>query len=258
MEPLGEARRDDPDHALVPVLVPQDVPTPSPLWLGQRVHGRDGVAQDPILDRLAVAIQLLEDLGATPRLVGIGGQHELERHVGATQPAGSVDPGCKAEAHGAGVDGCRIHVRAPHERLKPWTRGSCERSQPGRRQRAVLVDERDDVGDGGERDEIEIPSNRGVVGAEERLAELVHDARSAQLGERIARRSCRDDRAVGKHLSGSVVVGHDDLEAASLRLGDLLHRCDPAVDGEDETNAVVGQSLEGLARHAVTLFEPAR
>ena len=63
MEPLGEARRDDPDHALVPVLVPEDVPTPSPLRLGERVHGRDGVAQDPILDRLALAIQLLEDVG---------------------------------------------------------------------------------------------------------------------------------------------------------------------------------------------------
>jgi hypothetical protein len=93
MEPLGEARRDDPDHALVPVLVPQDVPAPSPLRLGERVHGRDGVAQDPILDRLALAIQLLEDVGASPRLVEIGRQHELERHVGTTQPTGRVDPG---------------------------------------------------------------------------------------------------------------------------------------------------------------------
>ena len=254
VEPLDEPRRDDPDHALVPVLVPEDVPTPSPLRLGQRVHGRDRVAQDPLLDRLAIAIQLLEDVGATPCLVRIGRQHELERHVGTTQPAGSVDPGREAEADGAGVDGCRIHVRAPHERLQPRTRGRGRASQPGRRQRAVLVDERHDVGDRRERDEIEIPSNRGVVGAEERLAELVHDARSTQLGERIARGARRDDRAVGKHVSGSVVVGDDDLEAASLRLGDLLHRCDPAVDGEDETHAVLGESLEGLrARRRIPL-----
>ena len=160
MEPLDEARGDDPDHALVPVLVPEHVPAPSPLRLGQRVHGRDRVAQDPILDGLALAIQLLERRrrNAAPRRDRVG-QHELERDVGPTQPAGGVDPGSEAEADGAGVDGCRIHVRTPHERLKPRTRGRGESAQPGRRQRAVLVDERDDVGDGRERDEIEIPSN---------------------------------------------------------------------------------------------------
>ena len=47
-----------------------------------------------VLDGLAIAIQLFEDFGMTPRLVGIGGQHELERHIGATQPACRVDPGC--------------------------------------------------------------------------------------------------------------------------------------------------------------------
>ena len=134
-------------------------------------------------------------------------------------------------------------MRAPHERLKPRPRGRGESAQTCRRQRAVLVDKRDDVRDGGERDEVEISSKRRVVGPEERLAELVYDARSAQLWERIARGSCRDNRAVRKRLSGSVVVGHDDLEAASSRLGDLLHRRNPAVDGEDETHAVVDQPL---------------
>ena len=184
VEALGEARRDDADHALVPVLAPEDVATPPPLRLGHGVHDLDRLPQDPVLDRLTIAIELLERVGVTTRLVGVLGEDELERDVRTTEPAGGVDPRSQPEADGAGVDGGRIDVRAPHERLQPRTRRRGEDPKARGCERAVLVHERDDVGDRGQRDEVEAALDCRMVGTEKSRAELVDDARPAELGER--------------------------------------------------------------------------
>ena len=55
-----------------------------------------------------------------------------------------------------------------------------------------------------------------------------------------------------------MVVGDDHLEAARLRRGDLLDGRDPAVDGEQEAAALVGQPRDRDVRDAVALLEPAR
>ena len=97
-----------------------------------------------------------------------------------------------------------------------------------------------------------------MVGAEERLAELVDDAGAAELGKRVARRPRRDDRAVGSTSPGrwwSVTTTSSPRCRAS---GDLLDRRDPAVDREDEPDTVVREPPERLARDAVALLEPAR
>ena len=131
---------------------------------------------------------------------------------------------------------------------------SRERAQPGDRQRAVLVEQRHDVGDRRERDEVEV---RRHVDAE-RLRELADDAGAAQLRERIVGRPRRDHRAVGQRRAGPVVVGDDHVEPARLRRGDLLDGRDPAVDGEQEAAALVGQPRDRDVRDAVALLEPAR
>ena len=125
-------------------------------------------------------------------------------------------------------------------------------------ERAVLVNQRNDVGDRGQRDEVETALDCRMVGTEKRRAELVDDARPAELGEGICRRARRDDRAVRQHLSRSMVVRDDDLEPALAGLGDLLDGRDPAVDGEDEADAVVREARQRLPRDAVALLEPAR
>ena len=72
-----------PDDALVPVLAPQDVAAASPPGSGIASTARDRLAQDPVLDRLAIAVQLLERVGVPARLVGVVGEHELEGDVRA-------------------------------------------------------------------------------------------------------------------------------------------------------------------------------
>ena len=97
-----------------------------------------------------------------------------------------------------------------------------------------------------------------MVGAEQGLAELVHNPGAAQLGKRIRGRHRRDDRAVGKRIARPMMIGHHDLEPTRLRTGDLVHGGDPAVDCQDETHSLLGKPAEGLARHSIALLEAAR
>ena len=92
----------------------------------------------------------------------------------------------------------------------------------------------------------------------ERAQQLVRDTGAAELGKGIARRARCDDRAVRKRLAGTMVVGDDHVEPERLRARDLLDRGDPAVDGQDERVALLGEPLDRLARQAVALVEAAR
>ena len=149
-----------------------------------------------------------------PRLVRVVGEHELEREVRATQPPSGVDARSKPEADGTGVDGRRIDASATHERLQARhatsTRGPGarrrrargSRRRAGRRRRSSRARRGRDCA-----------RTAGWSAPRRALPELVDDTRSAQLGKRVRRRSRRHDRAVGKHVAGSMVVGHDDVEA---------------------------------------------
>ena len=191
-------------------------------------------------------------------LVGVVREDELEGEIGPTEPPGGIDAWREPEPDGARVDGRGVDAGAPHERLEARAAGRGERPEAGRRERPVLVDERDDVRDRRQRDEVEVATDGRVIRAEERLAELVYDARSAQLGKRVARRPGGHDRAVGKDVAGPVVVGDDHVEPATRRLRDLLDRRDPAVDRQEQPDTVVREPAERLSRDAVTLLEPAR
>ena len=145
-------------------------------------------------------------------------------------------------------------MRVPHQRLQPGPLRAREPAQAGDRERAVLVEQRDDVGDRRQRDEVEV---RGDVDAE-RLRELAHDAGAAELRERIVGRARRDDRAVRQRLAGPVMVGDDHLEPARLRGRHLLDGGDAAVDGEQERAALVGEPRDRVPRDAVAFLEAAR
>ena len=95
-------------------------------------------------------------------------------------------------------------------------------------------------------------------GPDQRLRQLVHDARAAQLRERVLGRASRDDRAVGKLVAGPVVVGDDDLQPERPCFGDLGHRSDSAVDRDDEAAFLPRETRERVDRDAVSLLETTR
>src|SRR5919198_1029364 len=58
--PLDETRSHDADHALVPVLARDDVRAPAALRLGRLVDFGDRGAEDPVLDLLPRAVELVQ------------------------------------------------------------------------------------------------------------------------------------------------------------------------------------------------------
>src|SRR6186713_873226 len=140
MEPLGQARRDDADHALVPVLVPKDVAAPSLSRLRHGLDHLDRLSENALLDCLAIPVELLERVGMPPSLVRVLGEYEFEGEVGPAQPASGVDARGETEAHRAGVDGRRIDTRGAHERLEPDAGRRREYPKARRRERTVFVE----------------------------------------------------------------------------------------------------------------------
>ena len=259
VEALDEARGDDADHALVPALAGDDVSTAAALLLGPRRDLGERVAQDPLLDRLPVAVELVEAMGEPGRLVAILRQQQLERRLGMAEPPRRVqsrrDPKADRGSVGCGrIDPCDLHQLAQARFL-------CARERPQARDRqaAVLVDERDNVRDRRDPDQIEVARQRFRLRPEKGLAELEDDAGAAELAERVHGLAIRpDERAVRELLGGTMMVADDDLESERLGCRDLGGRGDPAIDRQDETAAVVGQPRERLAADAVALVEAAR
>ena len=184
----------------------------APARLGPVLDLGDRRAQDPLLDRLTLAIQRLELLGELRGLAPVGGEQELEGGLGAPEAARGVDPGCEAEADRRLVAGGRIDSGDLHQRAEPGLLGLREAAQPRECERPALVDERDDVGDRGERDDVEVAVEEGMPVAEQRLGELPDDRGAAQPGERVVALERRDDGAVGELVGGPVVVGDDHVE----------------------------------------------
>ena len=167
------------------------------------------------------------------------------------EPPGCVDARREPEADLSGVDRRGIDARDAHQRLQPGLLCARERAEAGDRQRAVLAEQRDDVGDRRERDEIELTAQDVGVGAEQRLAELERHARAAELLR-------RHHRTVGQLFAGTVMVGDDDVEPELPRAPNLIDGGDAAVDREHEPAAFPGEALERVAADAVALVEAAR
>ena len=182
-------------------------------------------------------------------------EQEVERERRIAQPAGGVDARREPEAEVGCAHARRVDAGARHERAQAGAVGLGEAPQAAPHERAVLVGQRHDVGDRRQRDEVgELVERRRQVGRvaavtarPERLRELEHDARAAQVGERIGRAGGRargHDRRVRQHVARAVVVGHDDVEPELAGARDGLGSGDAAVDGDQQPGAGGCQRLD--------------
>ena len=140
----------------MPVLAPDDVAAATSSCLGPLFDLCDRRPQDLVLDRLTVAIQILEPVGEAPCLLDLIRHEEFQCGARMAEPARSVDAGRQPEADLPSVDGGRIDVRNLHQRAQSRLLCPRQRSQSRDRQRAVLAHQRHDVGDRRERNEIEV------------------------------------------------------------------------------------------------------
>ena len=182
-----------------------------------------------------------------------------------------------------------IDARDGHQRAQAGLGGAGERAQAAADERAVLADERHDVGDRGQRDEVEVLLERARAAAAsrrdrrrahrpprasggvlERLGELEGDGGGAEVGARVAAERRVHDRRVGQHAvgAGGVVVGDDDLHperlaaatsstaviAQSTVTSRRVPRCGEPLDGEPvqavAVGGAVGQVPVDVARRA--------
>src|SRR6266542_3376560 len=202
---------------------------PAALVLGPRLDLLDRRAQDPVLDGLPLAVHVLETKGETLCLRRVVRQQQLERLARMTETPRGVDTRREAEADGAFVDRGGIDACDLHQGAQPGLLRARERAKTGAREGAVLVDQRHDVGDRRESDQVLVLRD----GLAERLGELRHDAGAAELGKRVLGRTRGDHWAVRELVARPVVVG------------------------EDETAAVVREAVERLAGEAVAFVEAA-
>ena len=172
------------------------------------------------------------------------------------EPPGRVDPRSEAKPDVAGVDRGRIDSGRAHQGDEPRLGRAGETSQAGGDEPAVLVDERHDVRNGREGDEIEMLPKRLVP--DESLRELVDDTGAAELREGVRRRTGDDERAIGQLLTGTMVVRDDDVEPELSRARNLVDGSDSTVDRHHEPEALLGNPCERLLGDAVPLLEAAR
>ena len=93
----------------------------------------------------------------------VAGHEELERLVGMAQPAGGVDPRREPESH-IGRRGVRaIDARHRHQRAQARLRRAPQPAQARAHEAAVLVAERNDVGDRREGDQVEVALELGRI-----------------------------------------------------------------------------------------------
>ncbi len=242
----------------MPTLAPDDVRAAIAALGRPRFDRRHRLAEDPVLDGLPVTVEALELVCKKVGLAGIVGEDEVEGHVGPAEAAGGVDPGREPEGDGSRVDRRGVHACDAHQRRQTRLLRPCEPAQAGRRERAVLVEEGDDVGDRRERDEVRVAREERVLGTEQRLRQLGHDAGAAEIGKGVVGRARGHDRALRQALARPMVVGDDHVDAQAPGPLDLGDGRDTAVDGEDERDAVLRETGDRRAGEPVALLEAAR
>ena len=103
---VDEARRDDADHAGVPLLLPEhDRAATVAGRASARDHLLDRLLEDLPLDRLALAVLLLEVRRRSRSALGcVGGGEHLDREPRVAHPAAGVEPRGEQEADVVAVE----------------------------------------------------------------------------------------------------------------------------------------------------------
>jgi len=225
-------------------------------------HGHLCGGRDLLLDALPLLVAVLE-LGGQPRGGGrVGRQQEVEGQLGLAEAAGGVEARRQPEADVVGRR--RPAVRAAHLGLggqgrDPGAAQARQRAQARRHQDAVLVGERDQVGDRPQRHEIEqvarVEGRRDRAQARAQRGRQVegHPARSQPLEREGVVGPVRVDERVGGRVALRHLVVIDDDAVDAQRAPDLerLDVARAAVAGHDHAATVGGEPAHVVGAEAV-------
>ena len=270
VEAARDAAGDDAHHARVPVRMRHhDAVIARRVEL--RVERLARLADDAVLDLLALAARFVELLREDARARLALGEHQLQRGVRVAEAPGGVDARADDEA-----DLVRVHrprdARRLDERAQAHRARAVEQDEPVVDEDSVLAEQRHDVRDGPHRDQfhetLEIHLRRRLDAAppsllEEPVADLERDAHAREHPDvvRAAAELGIDHRAGFRDAFGGrlVVVGDDDVDAEPRGLAHRLDGRRPAVHRDDEIRVVVLHApVERIHAEPVSVLEPVR
>ena len=259
---LNQPRGDDPNHTGVPVAACQNQARSYPQVIGQLPKCRFSGGRNLPFRSPPLAIgptQLNRNLLCPPLVVG---QKQLNPSIGPVQPPRSIDPRSQSEGKIPLIELRRLAFRSRNQRPHPRPPHAPHLLQPAPDQRPVLPHQRHDIGNGRESHQIEIAVPKGVRGrvpgdsARKRArgpcprrptqptSKLPRNPGPTKLGKRIPIESRMQNRAIRQLIPRLMVVGDDDLHPKLLRQPHLLHRRDPAIDGDDQPGVPLRKPLD--------------
>ncbi len=266
VQPVLDARCDDPDHAFVEVGVEHaDRRGRLLAVVDQRVDDLHRLVAHAAFDVAAVAVDGVERAG---QLVGAGRvvrQQALDsqRHVG--QPAGGIDARSQREAE---IEGGRdFGIARRHGKQAGHAAGQgagANPLEPLRHQAPVVGVELDHIGHRAQRHQRQQGVQLGLVVLLEHAAlsqfraqRQQHVEHHADTGERLAFEAAAgligvdDDGRVGQLRAGQVVIGHQHLQAQRIGRGHAFDAGDAVVHGDQQVGAVLLDALRDRRSEAV-------
>ena len=272
---IDELGGDDADDARGPAGLAQD-DRRAGISIAEEL---EGLAVDLILHGAARLVGGLDDGGALGGGDGVGQEHG-QRRLGGPQPAGGVE--ARRQLPGDQLlidDGVGGDLHGGEERGDAGAAARRQAQEAVVDQDAVLVGERDQIGDGAEGDEVEELADVGLgarvgevaglaQGGAHRAGDVEGEAHRGQAAEREARvvaegvdegvRGVRGDGIPdglgGRRRRHGVVIDDDDVDVALAGDGDGVEVAGAAIAGDDELGAAVQEGGGHLGREAVALI----
>ena len=263
LEALDQARGDDADHARVPGVGPQQ-DRAAVRVAGLVVHHAHRFLAAPSRRACGAA-------GCPPRdSRAMVSASSSSRASSSRSPCSALPMRPAALMRGASTNAtCPLVMRLPcnaatlDQRAQAEPRLLVQPVEPEAREHAVLAHQRHDVGDGAERDHVEVAARavEPAAAAQQALDELERHAHAGQRLERVGAAGPQrvDDRdGVGQHRGRLVVVGDHGVDAERARVRDGLGRGDAAVHGDDQRAAAALGLVDGIDGQPVAVLDAVR
>ena len=255
-----EPRGHDADHAGMPVWRSEHETT------GIAVSGESNghflrILLHGVLHILTLAIVPVQRLRQLQRFAAGFGQEEVQGSLGSVETARGIEPGSEAESEVHAVYR-RGDTGDFDERAEALAARVFHHLETLAHEHAVLVHQRHNVRDGGQRDEVQVVLQfkaLGLAALAHRVADLEDHARAAQIMEgvtqlRIHHRARRQARGVGL-----VVIHHYHFDALLQQPLALHTGRSAAVHGHEQIHRPLAQTtLQPLAGEAVALLHAQR
>lgn len=236
---------DDANHSEVPEqLAFHEDKVPGGIEAG--ADGADDFLRDGALDPLALPVLGIQTARDSLRLGGVLAEQQLQCFERILEPTGRVEPGGKLKSDFIAAHGL-AHLGHLLERDQPGTLCLIEPLEAAAYQDPVLSDQRHQIGDSPERDQIQIGTDIDVErGAQTRLAsaldqgvrQLEREARRTKLakGRSTDRRRLGVDQGdgAGRRSADLMMVEHQDIHAPAGEPFDRRERRGAAIHGEEK------------------------